>query len=366
MTKGSLEARQLLVPLAAPLNRALHPNREIVWMVGDGRSGSSWIASLLTAACAYRQLFEPFHPTEVQNFGDYRLNHFQQLGSRNEPLRAKLRCVFEGRIWNRRVNQDSGKIIHDGLLAKDVFATLLAPWAVENFPQVKLVLTVRNPFAVALSKTRKPHWRWTDGPAELLNQQPLVDAHLARYVDFLSYIEARSDPVLNHIAVWAILHRCFFRDFDARRLHIMIYRRTLGDPSGEIERLLEYLGKKRDVLHFARELIERPARYSEAASVAAVRQSRDRNWAEQLSADQVAVGNEILARFGLAGLYWKGQPVPEFEEIAATLYSPARLKTDIESKFGLWDALGQKQAATGICSTSLEPPTGRASTIAVR
>lgn len=332
------------MPLAAPLNRALHRGRQVVWMIGDGRSGSSWIAGLLTATCAYRQLFEPFHPREVRKFSDYPLNHFQRPGSCNEALRSKLQDVFEGRINNRRVNQDAGRFLHDGILAKDVFATLLAAWAMENFPRTKLVLTVRNPFAVALSKARKPRWRWTAGPAELVAQDSLVDAHLGPHVDFLSYIEARGDPLLNHIAVWAILHSCFFRDFDARRLHIMIYRRTLKNPSGEMERLLEYLGKPDVVPEFGADLLERPARYSDGSSVAAVRGSGDRNWFDELTADQVKRGNEILAHFGLADLYDNGEPAPEFEGIASAFYRATPAITD------------PKISRDGVCKKSAPVP----------
>lgn len=311
-----------LAPVAAPLNRALGRTANAVWMVGDGRSGSSWAANIVSRTCGYRQLFEPFHPIEVRKFGGYQLNHYQRPGSRNEPLRRKLQDVFEGRISNRRVNQAADRILYNGLLAKDVFATLLAAWGIENFPHVRLVLQVRNPFAVAVSKARNPNHRWTRGPAELLLQPDVVDAHLSEHADFLRHIEAREDPILNHVAVWSILHSTLFRDFDARRLHIMIYSRTLEDPAREMSRLLAHIGESGVAPDLDSAVMSQPARYSEGSSVNAVRATGDRAWLEEVTAEQIRGGNEILSRFGLGELFNNGQPAPNFEEIAASLWPP--------------------------------------------
>lgn len=310
-----------LAPVSAIIDRVLGGPRSVVWMIGDGRSGSSWVADLLAHTCNYRQLFEPFHPVKVRKFDDYPLNHYQRPGSRNDDLKLRLQDVFAGQVINRRVNQDANRFRYDGLLVKDVFATLFAAWAIDQFPHVRPVLQVRHPFPVAVSKARRPGWHWTPGPAALLKQPTLVEDHLAPHTDYLLHVESLGDSVLNHIAVWTVLHYCLFRDLDARQMHIVPYRRILRDPATEMRRLLTYLGQDDVDPTLDPELLLRAARYSDEANV---ERSRSRSWTEELSADQIARGNEVLEHFGLDRLYDGVEPARDFETVAANLWRGVR------------------------------------------
>jgi hypothetical protein len=321
LSAASLAVARALAPVSAIVDRARGGPRTVVWMIGDGRSGSSWVADLLAHTCNYRQLFEPFHPLKVRKFGGYQLNHYQRPGSRNDDLRMRLQDVFAGQVLNRRVNQDANRLLYDGLLVKDVFATLFAAWAVEQFPHVRPVLQIRNPFPVAVSKAKKPKWHWTPGPVELLRQETLVKDHLAPHGRFLLRLEALGDPVLNHLAVWAVLHHCLFRDLDPRQMHIVPYRRILRDPSVEMRRLLAYLGQDDADPKLDPDLLRRAARYSDDANV---KRSRERSWTEELTATQIRRGNEVLERFGLHRLFDGVEPAPDFEAVAASLWRGPR------------------------------------------
>jgi hypothetical protein len=37
----------------------------IVWVIGDGRSGTTWLMELINWRKTYREMFEPFHPRFV-------------------------------------------------------------------------------------------------------------------------------------------------------------------------------------------------------------------------------------------------------------------------------------------------------------
>lgn len=309
--------RELTRVLATGLRRRSR-YRQVIWMVGDARSGSSWAAEMLASICGYRQMFEPFHPIEVAKFSGYALNHFQRRGSENDVLQAKLDDVFSGRVHNLRVNQAADRFFCSGLLVKDVFATLIAAWAQERFPHVQLVVPMRNPLAVAVSKARKSRSRWTSGPAELLEQRALVEAHLKPHVAFLRHIDVRDDPLLKHVAVWAIIHSSLFHDLDARKVQIVHYRRMLEKPEREISRLLERLGIT-EFRELSSDMVTRIARYSDSSSVTAVRGSRDRAWLKEFSTEQRRCADEILRRFGVDELYDGGEPVRGFQEEAAKL-----------------------------------------------
>ncbi len=42
-----------------------------------------------------------------------------------------------------------------------------------NSPKIKPILLIRNPYAVALSKTERKHWGWMNDPKEFLLQKSL-------------------------------------------------------------------------------------------------------------------------------------------------------------------------------------------------
>ena len=304
------------------MNGALGRFEDVVWVIGDGRSGSSWFADLLAGTLGYRQLYEPFHPYMVEQFHGFALNQFQARGSRNERLREELARVFEGRINHPRVNSRSEGLLFDGLVVKDVFASLFAAWAVESFPAVKPVLILRNPFAVALSKSRHGNYAWNGGPGELLKQSELVGRHLRGDAGFLREIEARGDPLLNHVAVWSILHSVLFRQFAPGELHIATYENALRVPDAEMQATLAFLGKDRDGHRIPARLLGRTALHSEESSVRAARETQGGGWKSQVTSEQVAAGNLILAQFGLDGLYVGEEPSPELTRIAASLWRP--------------------------------------------
>jgi hypothetical protein len=320
-------ATRRLIPVTGPVNRALGRFDNTVWVIGDGRSGSSWFADLLAGTLGYRQLYEPFHPYMVEEFHGFALNHFQPRGLKNERLRTALEQVFEGRINHRRVNSRAAGLLFNGLVAKDVFASLFAAWAVQNFPAVKPVLLMRNPFAVALSKTQHGNYAWNNGPAELLQQSELVQRHLRDDVGFLREVEARGDPLLNHLAVWAILHAVLFRQFAPEKLHIATYENVLRDPAAEIQATIAFLGKDAGGVSVPAELLGRTALHSEASSVRAARESQGSGWKSRVTDEQIEAGKQILARFGIGGLYVDVEPSPDLPTIAARLWrSPSQSK----------------------------------------
>ena len=319
-------ATRRLTPAPSVVNRALGRFDDVVWVIGDGRSGSSWFADLLAGTLGYRQLYEPFHPYMVEQFHGLELNHYQPRGSSNERLRSELAKIFEGRINHRRVNSRAEGLLFKGLIVKDVLANPFAAWAVENFPAVKPVLLMRNPFAVALSKAAHKHYAWNSGPADLLRQPELLDRHFREDADFLREVDAKGDPVLNHLAVWTMLHTVLFRQFEPGTLHIATFESALRDPLRELAHVLAFLGEDPAVIGLRPELVERTALHSEASSVRAVRETQGSAWRSKVTDEQIEAGTAILSRFGLDRLYVDGEPSPELEKVAAALWRPSERK----------------------------------------
>ena len=168
--------------------QGLRPKPERVgWLVGSGRSGTTWISSLLNADASMREVFEPIHVLHSPLMSKGPEHPYFRPDQVPKAWRKWQQDVFEGRYITRRTDQDNlgrnpanaGK-----LLIKDVFACGMVAANLANHSAVAPALIMRHPIAVALSKKAHKHWFWTWSPEVFLGQSEWVEDHLFRHKDF--------------------------------------------------------------------------------------------------------------------------------------------------------------------------------------
>ena len=49
-------------------NYYLGSYQDAIWLVGEARSGTTWVSDLINWDKRYREMFEPFHPTFSEKF----------------------------------------------------------------------------------------------------------------------------------------------------------------------------------------------------------------------------------------------------------------------------------------------------------
>lgn len=285
--------------------------RNTVWLFGDGRSGTTWVARLINHTGRLRELFEPFHPSIVERVGFLRDQHYAAPEEDFPELQAVCRDLFAGWMTHWRVDRDTAMGIYRGLLIKDIFANLLAAWAIDRFPRVRPVLLVRNPFAVGLSKRKAPTGHWAERPAELLEQASLVRDHLGPFSETLQRVDREGDFLQRQIAIWSAIHYVPFRQFRDRGLTVVFYEDFLADPVGATRRLIERLSLSDhfDSSRLNEDYIGKPTFVSGPGSNLILGKSPLDSWKDELSSEEIAAGWDILAEFGLDELYTKqGRP----------------------------------------------------------
>jgi len=299
-TLQKLLRRSARIPLAS-LNYYLGNYEEPIWLVSDGRSGSTWLSDLINYDRRYRELFEPFHPHIVKEAEEFSLFQYLDPEDTESDLGKFLESVFSGRFKHLRADVSQPQLIYKGLLIKDIFAHLLMPWVSQNIPNAKTILLIRNPFAVALSKQRLQNWTWMTNPKDLLLQQLLYDQYLHPFEDIIQ--AAGDDFIENQVLIWAIIHYVPLQFLSQKNVYIAFYEDFVSRPAEEIEKLFKYLGvdhsKDQDLLN----RIYKPTRTSKDFKATPSRESLVGNWKNQLSTEQIDKGLKMLEHFQLDKIY---------------------------------------------------------------
>jgi hypothetical protein len=188
-------------------------SKPVIWLLSDGRSGSTWHAQLLDYRGNMRIEHEPVHRSFNPRLGAEPL--LPLPGS--APIDEVYVPLFADIIAGQRVAPrfDRPEAPSDGeaaVVIRDIHAMLIAPRLLRALPELRPVVIVRHPAEVAISKLSLPRWEWFSE-----TERFLADAELA---DCLAGLEAyllSADTLFRRfIVTWAVIHRYFFAQLPER------------------------------------------------------------------------------------------------------------------------------------------------------
>lgn len=287
-----------------------------IWLVGDGRSGTTWVCDLINHRQRYRELFEPFHPQYVDEARTLAPNKYFRAEQDDGLFTNFVSKILAANIDNPRVNPRARESQSDfaGILVKDIFANLAIFAAYRNFPGIKPILLIRNPFAVAYSKYMKRHWSWVVNPLFLLKQPMLMHDHLSQYKGLIERIHREQNYFLNLILIWAVIHYVPLRQFRSHEIHVCFYESVFRDPRTEIEAIFRYLGEQTgiDESIFTEAFSRTPSRTSGKANSLGSEGGPILEWQNRLPQALIEKGKALLSEFNLDALYTDdGLPNPD-------------------------------------------------------
>jgi hypothetical protein len=131
-----------------------------ILIVSRGRSGSTLLCDVLNKNREFLTLFEPFNKEYNPESAQISIFSFLDPSSTNAELaylfNQYLRAGFLNR-WKYKVNKH---IVHGTrILIKDIRINFMVPWIIRHFPQMKIVVLIRNPINTITShlKSGFPH-----------------------------------------------------------------------------------------------------------------------------------------------------------------------------------------------------------------
>ncbi|MCG8345899.1 MAG: sulfotransferase domain-containing protein [Chlorobiales bacterium] len=286
-------------------NYLLNNYKEIVWLIGDGRSGTTWLASLINYRKKYREMFEPFHPWLDERMGFFMPHLYMRENNENANLKMAAEEVFTGKYMYERVDAGNYSMLYNGLLVKDIFANLFSYWISTRYPEIKIILLIRNPFAVALSKCKKKNWLWLNDPMALLDQKDLYDDYLQPFEDVIRKTRCENDYLLCQILIWSIVNYVPLRQFDPGKVQVVFYEDVVTNPGHEVSKIFDFIrkGQYQRQVKLSDKVINKPSKYAGKESNIIKGTSPLTSWKQEMTPRQIERGMGILEKFGFDELY---------------------------------------------------------------
>ncbi|TCJ15261.1 hypothetical protein E0L93_13200 [Rubrobacter taiwanensis] len=307
---GSKAKNRVLGKLFIDRNRDY---RNTVFLAGAGRGGTTWVSEIINYDGRYRYIFEPFHPGRVKSVRSFRHKQYIRPDNRDGKYLKPAWNILSGKVrssWTDRFYK--GRFVYDRRLVKDIRMNLALYWLRRNFPEMPIILLLRHPCAVAASRM-KLGWRGSLAQT-YLSQRELVEDFLAPFEREIQAAEERDFD--RYIFGWCIENYVPLRQFSEGELLVVFYENFCERPREEVARTFRYLGRGFDDSVFAAMREPSPLARKESAVLLGERPAD--GWKRHVTPEQTKRAVEILALFGLDGVYSE-DPMPDPGAVKALL-----------------------------------------------
>ena len=266
-------------------------------MAGAARSGTTWLADLISSQIPSRILFEPFNPDLVSDYRRFHYFQYMRPGTQNPEFYAFAQKVFTGEIRNRWIDRQNERIISRFRLVKEIRANLALKWLHDSFPEVPIIFILRHPCAVVLSRMELG-WATDRDIEPLLLQPQLVEDYLGPYLDLIQDAGSSEEK---HAVIWSVSNLVPLRQFKSDEVKIVYYENLCTQPEIELPGIFDALGYP-----FSGRLIassNQPSQTSRRDSAVAIRTDKIENWKKRLGRSQIEAILRVVQAFGLDNLY---------------------------------------------------------------
>ena len=272
-----------------------------IFLAGVGRSGTTWVEDVINARNDHRILFEPFHPYKVPLCRPFRYRQYIRPTDLNERYLSVARRILSGKVRNGWIDQQNKCFIARKRLIKDIRANLLLKWLHTQFPNVKIVLLMRHPCAVASSKLKSG---WGTHLDEFLSQPELMTDHLEPFEEILRSAQTDFEK---HIVSWCVENFVPLRQFGSGEVYVAFYENLCVNPESEFRAMFASLGLQLEPDYF--NAFSRPSAMSRKTSAIKKGLSLVKTWENEISSSNIERATEILNLFGLSRIYGR-DPMP--------------------------------------------------------
>ena len=203
-------------------------------LAGWQRSGSTWLARMVTSSASTRMVYEPSNIRSGLFTGGEPHLHPLPLANPTDDLGLEGQDIIDalsGRISTTWTNPQVTDRLPRRRVVKDVRTVGAIPWIADRLPRTPVVLLLRHPVAVAHSIIELG-WN-ADAATTTTGAVPERDP--------LAATAAREAALINEVSRWSHYHAFALRHPSSASIHVILYEELVQDPSGELTRLAAFL-----------------------------------------------------------------------------------------------------------------------------
>lgn len=299
--------------------------KDLVLVLGAGRSGTTWLADLIAQTLAFRLIFEPFWHLHLKVDGVEDFFHHRYVQPEETKHDDAIRFVLSGEYRKSRIIYNSRFGPYHGRVIKDICSSLMVEKIAQMLPEIPIFFVVRHPCAVVLSRLEKKDWHTPWGlHSHLFFSQP----------DFMEMVGIdegmKPDNELEDHAISYCCENFLPITTEGLPIHIVCYESLFLDVEEELSRALAYVRTKRHVESEGRFSGKLETRYWTAnpkriAAIRADRLGHLTRWKRDLSEDQIRRVYQIVENFRLGGLVSQIDQVLD-QAIAADIQVPRPIR----------------------------------------
>lgn len=263
-------------------------------IAGTTRSGSTWLAEIVSAHPQAGQIFEPSSPTNVREARKcgFTFDTFLEPDAVWPAGKKFLEDVFSGRVltpWTTSQIPVAKTRKMRFLVVKFVRANLLLGWLAHNFPIKAPALIIRHPCATIASQLYK---EWIPGKKMILS-----NPFFQRFPEIKRKCEEFNRPEELLAMRWCMRYYAPLSLSAPYPFHLLTYERLVSHGEEEINRLFFRWGMAPTEESFSR--LVRPSKTVTGNSQVVKGRDPLAGWRSHLSAEQITRIQRVVRLFNL-------------------------------------------------------------------
>ncbi|WP_013321232.1 sulfotransferase domain-containing protein [Gloeothece verrucosa] len=286
--------------------------KNTIFISSSPRSGSTWLAEIIEYITKSRFIFEPFHTGQV-NFG---LPNTRPLYLRPQSeypqYKEAIEKIVNGKIKSQWTDTLNKQILPKKRLIKAIHSNLMLKWLMVNYPDIKFIYLLRNPFSVSLSIARMGGDIHLE---DMLSQETLVKDFLADKIDIINSANTAFEKAMVRWTIEQFVPLSLFENDD--NILIIFYENLCLNTEKEISKISKFLQEDIDNTDVSslKKMIKKPS----ATAFLAINKSlktevnkaeydlKSKNklteWQNSVEQSQIDYGLKLLQAFNLDKLY---------------------------------------------------------------
>ena len=287
--------------------------RNTILLSSLGRSGSTLVSNILNYKNDYRIIFEPFKQEKVKLAADFIYPTYVDPSDTSESISVSMHKILTGRVRSWWTDKPNEKIITTQRLIKDIYTNLMLGWIKKHYPEIPVILLIRNPFATIESWMRS-EWGYLNPKKRVMAQRSLLEPLVPENV-FCNYEKATS-PLINHFYNWCINYYIPLKTLSDNEIFVTFYENYLEHPEVEVKKIFSYLNKP-----FNKKALDKLKEFSFTTRKDSPLRKGENilfSWRKKYSEEEMNACMDVLSQFGLDTLYdyyGSGLPSISFEYI---------------------------------------------------